>query len=288
MTTQREAELAQRLLRWSQDHLRELPWRETRDPWAIHVAEVMLQQTQVDRVIPKWSSFLDRLPTASGCADRPAAEVIRLWDGLGYNRRALHLHAAAVVVRDRHGGTHPADLPALLDLPGVGAYTARAILAFAFEQDVAVVDTNVGRVLARWEGTRLTPAEAQASADALVPAAAGWRWNQTVLDFGALCCTKQAPHCSACPVAELCTWQGEGTDPAVRSAGVSGPQSTFEGSDRQGRGRLVKRLREGPVPEPTAAAVMGWADDLARADRVLAGLIRDGLVLKDSGLLRLP
>ena len=136
--------------------LRDLPWRRVRDPWAILVAEVMLQQTQAPRVVPKWEAFLESFPTPPACADAPLGDVLRLWHGLGYPRRARNLHLAAQEIVDRHGGVVPDALDELLALPGVGAYTARAVLAFAYEQDVAVADTNIGRVLARTGGARLT------------------------------------------------------------------------------------------------------------------------------------
>lgn len=280
------------LLTWFDGAARDLPWRRTRDPWAVLVSELMLQQTQVARVVPKWEAFLAALPTPGACASAPVGEVVRLWQGLGYNRRAVNLHRAAEAMVERHGGRVPDDLEALLALPGVGPYTARAVLAFAFERDVAVIDTNVSRLLARAvAGRSLRPAEAQHLADALVPPGQGWTWNQAVLDFGATICTKRAPDCGACPVADRCAWAASGypsPDPTEGSAGASTPQSTFEGSDRQGRGRLVDALRLGPVTDEDVPGVMGWPDDPARARRVAATLVRDGLVEVDGSVLSLP
>ena len=267
---------------WADAVRRDLPWRRTRDPWAILVSECMLQQTQVARVIPKWESFLGRFPNATACADAPAGDVIRMWQGLGYNRRAVQLHAAAVAVRDRHGGTVPSALADLLALPGIGAYTARAIRVFACESDDAVVDTNVARIVARAiAGRRLGWREVQLLADSLVPPGEGWAWNQGMLDLGATVCVKRSPRCSACPVRSVCAWQSAGgaaPDPAESSAGVSGPQSRFEGSDRQGRGRLVDALRRGPLDPRDLPDAMGWPLDPARAARVAATLVRDRLV----------
>ena len=276
------------LLRWGAEVRRDLPWRRTRDPWSILVSELMLQQTQVVRVIPKYEAFLDAFPTAVDCAAGSVADVVRLWAGLGYNRRALNLHRCAVQIADEHGGVVPDSLPELLALAGVGPYTARAVLAFAFEADVAVVDTNVARVLARQSAAPLKAAEVQALADQVAPAGEGWAWNQSMLDLGAMICTKRNPTCRACPALATCGWQGEGADPAVGSAGVSGKQSTFAGSDRQGRGRLVDRLRAESVAEEDLAAVMGWPGDHERATRVAAGLIADGLAVREAGVLRLP
>lgn len=281
------APLVDAVFRWWDQNIRQLPWREVRDPWAILVSEVMAQQTQVERVVPKWRAFMAQYPTPESVSAGPASDVVRLWDGLGYNRRAVMLHRCAGEVVSRHGGRVPQDLEHLLALSGIGPYTARAILAFAFEEDVAVVDTNVGRVLARVGGSPMRPSEVQTLADSLVRRGSGWRWNQAILDFGATLCTKRKPACSRCPASDVCGWRGEGPDPAVGSASVSGPQSTFEGSDRQGRGRLVSRLRDSPCEIETIAAAMGWHGDDERALRVLDGLITDGLVVVAGRWVRL-
>lgn len=270
-----------KLLAWAAAEHRDLPWRATRDPWAVLVSEAMLQQTQVARVLPKYEAFLRRFPTPAACAEAPQAEVVTMWAGLGYNRRALQLHRAAAEVVERHGGNVPSTLDGLRSLPGVGPYTARAILAFAFEADAAVVDTNVARVLARRVGRRLTAAEAQQAADDWLPNGAAWSWNQGLLDLGAGICTARSPSCDDCPVSTGCGWREGGNrvpDPAVGSAGVSGPQSRFVGSDRQGRGRLVDALRHDEVAQSDLARAMGWPDDPARARRVAATLEADGLV----------
>ncbi len=276
------------LLDWGRPRLRDLPWRATRDPWAVLVAEVMLQQTQVDRVVPRWSRFLERFPTPAACAGATVADVVREWSGLGYNRRAVFLHRCATRVTTDHGGELSTEVPALLALPGVGPYTARAVAAFAAEADVGVVDTNVGRVLARWSGRRLTAGEAQRAADASVPPGEGWAWNQVLLDLGATVCRSRDPDCAVCPLAADCAWRGRGPDPAPGSAGVAGGQTRFEGSDRQGRGRLVAALADGPVPDDRLATVMGWSGDPERADRVAAGLVADGLAEHDGSEWWLP
>jgi A/G-specific adenine glycosylase len=279
------------VLAWGEAHLRDLPWRRTRDPWAILVSEVMAQQTGVDRVVPYYQRFLDRFPTPPACAAAPLGEVLRLWTGLGYNRRAVNLHGCARAVVDDHGGALPPDLAALRALPGVGRYTARAVLAFAFERDVGVVDTNVGRVLARWAGRPLGAAEAQAQADALVPPGRAWAWNQAVMELGGTVCLRRRPRCASCPVRRSCAWAAAGLaapDPADGSAGVGIVQPRFEGSDRQGRGRLVEALCSGPVALPDLATVMGWPDDPGRAHRVAMGLLDHGLAVREDAVLRLP
>jgi A/G-specific adenine glycosylase len=274
---------AEAVLGWWEGQRRELPWRETRDPWAVLVCEVMAQQTQVARVAERWAPFLERFPTPSACAAAPAGEVLRWWSGLGYNRRALNLHRCAVAVVERHEGRLPSELVELLALPGIGPYTARAVLAFAFEQDAAVVDTNSARVLARWEGHRLTPKEAQAAADDALPTGRAWAWNQAMLDLGAGVCVRRLPECDRCPVRRGCAWHEAGQptpDPADGSAGVSCGQARFEGSDRQGRGRLVEALRSRAVTRTELANVMGWPDDLGRAERVAASVVSDGLAAR--------
>ena len=281
------------LLAWSDRTRRDLPWRATRDPWAVLVSEAMLQQTQVARVVPRYERFLARFPTPTACASAPVGEVVTLWAGLGYNRRAVNLHRTATIVVAEHDGRLPADLDALLALPGIGPYTARALLAFAWERDVGVVDTNAARVLARLGGRSLTAREVQARADEAVPAARGWAWNQAMLDLGATVCTSRAPRCGDCPVAAGCAWRGAGRpepDPARGSAGTSTGQSRFEGSDRQGRGRLVAALREGGTVAPgQIAAAAGWPDDPLRAAAAVASLVADGLVVeRPDGALALP
>ena len=321
------------LLAWGERHLRDLPWRRSRDPWAVLVSEVMAQQTGVDRVVPYWHAFLERFPDPAACAAAPVADVLRLWAGLGYNRRGLSLHRCAIAVVERHGGTVPADLAALLERPGIGPDPARAILAFAYERPVGVVDTTVGRVLARWAGRPLTAAEAQGWADelaALDPPVMAWLWNQTVMELGGTVCARRRPDCARCPMrhgsgcdasgpggsglaADVatgggmvggtesrssgaegrcgCVWYASGLagpDPAEGSAGVSKGQSRFDGSDRQGRGRLVDALRRGPVRTADLAHVMGWPGDEPRARRVAATVVADGLAAEDGATLRLP
>lgn len=278
------------LARWFNEHGRDLPWRRTRDPWSIVVAELMLQQTQVDRVIPRWHRFLDRFPTVARSAQAPRSDLIDEWSGLGYNRRAVNLHRLSQIVVAEHGGKFPGDLKTLLQLPGIGPYTGRALRVFAFEEPEAVLDTNVARILARTEGRSLAKSEAQRLADEnLGPDP--WSWNQAILDVGAGHC-RPRPLCDGCPLRAACRWAADGwpePDPAKASAGVSKGQSRFSGSDRQGRGLLVKALRAGPLPASSAADALGWPEAPDRAAKVLAGLVADGLVVEGSdGLLRLP
>jgi A/G-specific adenine glycosylase len=276
--------LAGQVLAWGLPRLRDLPWRRTRDPWQVLVSEVMLQQTQVPRVIPKWHAFLEAFPTTAACAAAPLGDVLRQWQGLGYPRRARNLHAAAVAVE--LVGEFPSTLEGLLALPGVGAYTARAVLAFAYETDAAVVDTNIARVYARVKGRRLTARQVQAVADEELPMGQAWEFNQCVMDLGAVLCRPQSPSCGECPLRSTCAWHGEGDDPAVGSAGVSRTQAPFEGSDRQARGRLLKALGGSPLPLAEVPRVMACTEE--RASRLVENLVAERLVRLDGEELRLP
>lgn len=274
------------VLGWGVSRLRDLPWRRTRDPWAVLVSEVMLQQTQVARVIPRWLAFLERFPTPDACAAAPLGDVLREWQGLGYPRRARNLHGTARRVSELGG--FPRDLTGLLALPGVGPYTARAVQAFAFEIDAAVVDTNIARLYARVAGTRLTSKQVQAMADEACPSGDAWIWNQCLMDLGAVLCRPSKPGCDSCPVRLLCSWQG-GTvvpDPAVGSSRVSGRQAPFDGSDRQARGRLLKALGAGPVPRGEVAAIM--QRDEVTASRLVGDLVAEGLCRSDRSMIELP
>ena len=278
------SEFTGRVLAWGAPRLRDLPWRRTRDPWSVLVSEVMLQQTQVARVAQRWEGFLELFPTYQSCSAAPLADVLREWQGLGYPRRARNLHLAATEILRL--GTFPTDLPGLVRLPGIGPYTARAVLAFAFELDAAVVDTNIARIYARHIGRTLSLRDVQAAADASLPLGDAWVWNQCLMDLGAVVC-RPAPNCEACPVRSSCSWRGGSTDdPAIGSAGVSGKQARFQGSDREARGRLMKSLSAGPVDIASVPAVMVRSADVAH--RLVAALIADGLCERIDSHLQLP
>jgi A/G-specific adenine glycosylase len=257
----------------------------------------MLQQTPVVRVLPAWERWMHRWPAPAALAAEAPGEAIRMWERLGYPRRALRLHAAATAMVERHGGEVPSSHADLLALPGVGAYTAAAVASFAFAARHAVVDTNVRRVFARViTGTRypapaLTTTET-ALAERLLPAddATAARWAVATMELGALVCTARAPRCDGCPVAALCRWRLEGS-PAHDGPPRRG--QAYEGTDRRVRGLLLAALRAAEAPLPLAA-LEAAAPDAALRDplqraRALDGLVADGLVEPlDGPLFRLP
>jgi len=274
------------LCQWASATLRDLPWRSTRDPWLVLVSEVMLQQTQVNRVTPKYNEFLRRWPSPEALTESTLSDLLKLWQGLGYPRRARNLFDSAHRIVQLHDGEVPNALEDLLALPGVGPYTARAVLVFAFELPFGVLDTNVGRLLARWTGRSLGPKEGQDIADELVDPDRPWLWNQGLFDLAALQCVKRNPQCGECPVNEWCSWRGVGDDPASGSAGVSTGQTPFQGSDRQARGRMLKALTKGPVPAAQAAEIMELEGDIVRATRLINDLRKESLItVQDEALL---
>ncbi|MFZ9623233.1 MAG: A/G-specific adenine glycosylase [Ilumatobacteraceae bacterium] len=275
------------LLAWGVPRLRDLPWRNTRDRWSVLVSEVMAQQTQVSRVVPKYAAFMQRFPTPVACAEAPLADLLTLWSGLGYPRRCKHLHDAARAIMHLHDGRVPDSLDALLALPGIGPYTARAGRAFADEREGAGVDTNVARVLSRVVNAPLTARASQELADRVLPEGQAWEWNQVLMDFGARVCVARNPNCNECPIRRHCAWNA-GPDPAHASALTSKPQPRFEGSDRQARGLLMKALAERGVRRVDVARVMKLRGDSKRATRLLQSLVRDGLVEIRGDWCRLP
>ena len=265
---------------WYAVAARDLPWRRPgTSPWAVLVSEVMLQQTPVARVEPVWQEWVQRWPEPAALAVEAPGEAVRAWGRLGYPRRALRLHAAAVAVVDRHGGVLPDRVDDLLALPGIGDYTARAVVAFAHRRRHPVVDTNVRRVVARAvQGLADAPV---ARADLarvldLLPEGdeAAATTSVALMELGALVCTARAPRCPACPLLDRCAWVLDGR-PAL-DAPVRRPQA-WAGSDRQVRGRLLSVLREQPGPASRAALEAVW-EQAEQRERALAGLLADGLV----------
>jgi A/G-specific adenine glycosylase len=275
---------AELVIAWFARHARDLPWRRPGfSPWGTLVSEFMLQQTPVGRVIPRLEEWLTRWPEPADLAAEPAGEAVRAWQSLGYPRRALNLHACAVAITERFGGTVPNDVAALLSLPGVGDYTARAVAVFAYGARHPVVDTNIRRVIARAVDGQPDPAAPNAKRDlpameAVLPldVDASARFNAGMMELGALICTARSPKCDLCPLAALCAWRAAGY-PATEVARRP-PQKKYEGSDRQARGAILKLLRATDHPVPTAL-VAEAVPNPAQRGRALAGLLTDGLIV---------
>lgn len=295
-----DTSLAPLLNAWYLRVARDLPWRDpATTAWGVLVSEFMSQQTQVDRVIPHWLEWMERWPTPSALAADEPGEAVRAWKRLGYPRRALWLHRAAVEIAEQHGDAVPADIDALLALTGVGPYTARAVAAFAFQERHPVVDTNTRRVIARAiHGRAAAGMPAARDLDdmsALLPEdrTEAAVFNAAAMELGAVVCTARAPRCGECPIAEFCQWRGAGypdNAPEKRPK-----QAAFEGSDRQVRGRILALMRSTTDPVDRAAALAAahgatnsGVRDALQPTRALDSLIADGLVIEFEGRLRLP
>ena len=272
---------AAEILEWYGRARRDLPWRAPGvSAWQILVSEFMLQQTPVVRVVPVWTDWVRRWPTPSTTAAAGAADVLRAWGKLGYPRRAKRLHECATVIATEYADEVPADVEKLLALPGVGAYTARAVACFAYGARVPVVDTNVRRVVARAVGGRAdagAPAVSRdhAEVEALLPdddSAAVF--SAGLMELGATVCTARAPKCGECPLS-FCAWRAAGFPSGDRPAR---PAQRFAGTDRQVRGRLMDVLRASPTPVQRRQLDTVWLTDTAQRDRALGSLLSDGLV----------
>jgi A/G-specific adenine glycosylase len=283
------------LLDWFARDGRDLPWRHTRDPYRVLVSEVMLQQIQVVRAIPFYETFVDRFPAVEALASAALAEVIRVWGDLGRYRRVVYLHRTARIIVAQHRGVIPSDVTTLRTLPGIGPYTAGAVACFAYERDVAFVDTNMKRVLHRvligpeCPDQPVREAELLALAERLLPAGRAWTWNSALMDLGATVCTSRRPRCVACPLRGICQsaeafMSGSASPAAIRRT----PPYRFEESNRFYRGRVLARLRV--LPDECAGSpgidleALGRAvrDDFAEKDLawlrgVVGSLAKDGL-----------
>jgi A/G-specific adenine glycosylase len=291
----RPSRLQGAILAWYEREGRSIAFRGTQDPWAVLVSEVMAQQTQVARVEPAWRAFMERFPEPASLARATPADVLRAWQGLGYNRRAIALQRAARAIVGDHDGRVPADLAALEALPGIGPYTARAILAIAFGKPVGAVDVNVRRVLTRLDGSgspgRRATRELQATADALVPVGRVADWTHALMDLGALVCRPE-PRCEACPVRPWCATGGRrsdrrGLEPdrAMRRR----PAGRFETTSRWLRGRIVRDLAAAPEGAWTVVAGPIGDHGAVAVATALDALARDGVVeVTRDGRARLP
>ena len=281
---------------WYRTAARDLPWRREAfhdefGAWGVLVSEFMLQQTPVARVVPHLEAWLERWPTPTAMATASTADVVHQWANLGYPRRALWLHHAAVEITDRHGGIVPRDVDALLALSGIGDYTARAVAVFAYGDRHPVVDTNTRRVLARAIEGRAHPAPpSRRDLDLMesllptsVPEAAVF--NAAAMELGATVCTARSPRCERCPLAASCAWLAAGRPD---TGDERRRQATYEGSDRQARGAVLRLLRQlSPAPVPLDAVLPEWPD-AAQRDRAIDSLIADGLAEADGESLSLP
>lgn len=255
---------------WWRTNRRDLPWRRTHDPYRILVSEIMLQQTQVRRVIPKYAEFIEAYPTVASLARAATADVLRIWKGMGYNRRALYLKKAAEVVVRQHKGKFPKEEKLLTQLPGLGMYTARAILVFAYKQHVAAVDTNIRQIIVHFffEGTPQKEKVIQETADALVPKGKSWEWHQALMDYGAI---------------ELSRLR-------ITDYGLRKKSLPFRETNRFFRGRIMDELRESEKKE------LALVDDFVRKydrseefiESILHGLEKDGLIVRENDVLALP
>ena len=269
------------LLGWYEREQRDLPWRRPGvSPWQVLVSEFMLQQTPVARVEPIWLAWVARWPTPSATASASAADVLRAWGKLGYPRRAKRLHECALAIAGEHGDVVPSDVETLLSLPGVGAYTARAIACFAYGQRVPVVYTNVRRVVARAvhgradAGASTLPRDLDDVAALLPNGDDAPRFSVALMELGATVCTARSPRCGICPLI-VCAWRSAGYPAATSQARRA---QRYAGTDRQVRGRLLDVLRGNDFPVTRAELDVAWLADTAQRDRALDSLLVDGLV----------
>lgn len=281
------------VIAWFEAHARDLPWRRPEaGAWGVMVSEFMLQQTPVSRVLPVYEQWMARWPRPADLAKEPSGEAVRAWGRLGYPRRALRLHGAAVAITERHGGDVPDQHAQLLALPGIGEYTAAAVASFAYGQRHAVLDTNVRRVLARAvSGDRFPPNATTAAerrlARSVLPEdeATAARWAAASMELGALVCTARNEDCGRCPLASRCAWLLAGKP---EHEGPPRRGQTYAGTDRQVRGKLLAVLREAHHAVPQSALDRVWHEPVQRA-RALDGLVADGLVEPlEGGYYRLP
>jgi len=284
------------LRQWYAAHARDLPWRradfsERYGAWGTLVSEFMLQQTPVARVIPHLAAWLDRWPTPAALSVATPAQVVSQWANLGYPRRALWLHRAAVEITQQHGGVVPRDVPSLLRLSGIGEYTARAVAVFHYGDRHPVVDTNTRRVIARAVHARAHPS-APARRDLLDMSALlpeddheAVIVNAAMMELGATVCTARAPRCDSCPIVAACAWVSAGRP---QTGDARRRQARYEGSDRQARGGVLRALRQAPEHRLPASAVLAEWPDRAQRDRAIHSLVADGLIEAVDDRLLLP
>ncbi len=262
------------ILNWWEKNKRDLPWRHTHDPYKILVSEVMLQQTQVSRVLTRYTEFIEAFPTVNVLASASPAQVLRLWKGMGYNRRALYLHQTAKNIVQKYNGSFPKDEEKLVKLPGLGKYTARAILVFAFKQNIAMVDTNIRQIITHFffHDTPQPEKIIQEVADQLVPIGKSWEWHQAMMDFGAEKLIKLKVHKACLPARQV-----------IKS-------KPFKETNRYFRGRTMDELREKSYKEKKLIKMLcsKYGKDEIFYINLLKGLEKDGLVVNKKAVWKLP
>jgi A/G-specific adenine glycosylase len=273
------------VLGWYAGNARDLAFRRTSDPWAVLVSEVIAQQTQAARAAEAWTRFIADFPTSAALAAASPATAIRAWRGLGYNRRAIALREAAIAIVERHGGRVPRTLEELVELPGVGPYTARAVLAIAFNEPVAALDTNIRRVVGRafiGDQRPMRARDLQSIADGFVPRGRAATWTHALMDVGAAFCRKREPRCGACPLAERCLFRAAGAP--AESVGRAIDRMPFVSTTRWLRGRILDRLRDASDGEWVAFTGGIGEHSIEAVHDALGALAREQLVeLEASG-----
>ena len=263
------------ILEWFDQNQRDLPWRKT-DAWGVMVSEFMLQQTPVNRVLPKWHEWMERWPDPASLAAAKKSDVIAAWGRLGYPRRAIRLYESAKVIAAEHKNLVPRAPEVLLSLPGVGDYTAAAIAAFAFGDSTLVLDINIRRFFARVydgvESPSSSPSQYERKIRAELIPSNGAKWAAATMEFGALICTARSPLCEECPVKRSCAWRAAGYPQSEKKSSTQG----WHGTDRKCRGTIVQALRENS--KATKASLYKLWDNNEQVNKALKTLIADGLI----------
>ncbi len=281
-------EIQQTILNWYKQYGRQLPWRQTTDPYKILVSEMMLQQTQVDRVIPKYYAFLEKFSTISSLADAQTADVLKMWSGLGYNRRALYLQKCAQTIKQKHNGKFPETTEELIALPGLGKYTAAAVQSFANNKDVVVIDVNIERIFKRIFYGKVESAEA--IAQHMLPKNQSRNWHNALMDVGALFCAAKNPKCNLCPLQKHCT--SANNKERIEATWKKKKVVPFKDSDRIVRGTILKFLTTNNSQAVDKIYTQLLNQNIKREkekfEEIIVQLEKDGLVRREGKILLLP
>ena len=281
-------EIQQTIIQWYKQYGRQLPWRQTTNPYRILVSEMMLQQTQVDRVIPKYYAFLEKFPTVASLADAQTADVLKMWSGLGYNRRALYLQKCAQTIKQKHNGNFPETTEELLALPGLGKYTAAAVQSFANNKDVVVIDVNIERIFKRIFYGKVESAEA--IAQHILPKNESRNWHNALMDVGALFCSAKNPKCDFCPAKNMCA--ASNNKERIEATWKKKKVVPFKDSDRIVRGTILKFLTTKNGQEQDQIYKQLIEQDIKREkekfEEIIVELEKDGLIKKEKNMLSLP